>query len=258
MNSFDLPSFPLSGKTALVTGASRGIGRAIAQALAEAGAAVAVNYASGASAAAEVVEGLRAAGRQAMAVQADIGRIADHPGLLAVVTKALGPIDILVNNAAVEMRAAVLNATEAEWDRTLAVNLKGVYFLTQAVARAMIAHNLRGRIINVSSTHESRPLANASIYSISKGGLAMLTRSFALELAPHGITVNALLPGAIQTDINRVVLADPEYASRVRARIPLGRIGMPDDVAGAAVFLASPASAYMTGANLIIDGGFTL
>ena len=259
MNSSSAKLTPeLSGKIALVTGASRGIGRAIALGLARAGAHVAVNYVSGEAAANEVVAAIIAGGGKAVAVRADIGQLSDHAPMLATVRAALGPIDILFNNAGVEKRAGVLEFTEADWDWHLNVNLKGLLFLTQSVARDMIARKIKGRIINVSSTHESRPLPRAAIYNITKGGLAMLTKSLALELAPHGITVNTLIPGAIRTDMNRAVLTDPAYEAKVVARIPLGYIADPADLAAAAVFLAGPGSAYMNGSNVTLDGGLSL
>jgi glucose 1-dehydrogenase len=249
----------LAGRTALVTGASRGIGRALALGLARAGASVVVNYRTEADAARAVVAEIAAGGGKAIAVSADIGSPASHAGLLAAARSAFGPVHILVNNAGIEARHDILEATEAEWDRTHAVNLKGVFFLTQSVARAMLADGVRaGRIVNVSSTHEQRPLPRAAIYNITKGGLMMLTRSFALELAPHGITVNALLPGAIRTDMNKAVLADPVYEAKVTAKIPLGHLAEPADLVAAAVFLAGPGSAYMTGSNVTLDGGLSL
>lgn len=254
------PSVPLllAGRVALVTGASRGIGRALALGLAQAGAKIAVNFLSGESAAQAVVREITASGGQAMIVRADISRCDEHSAMLAAVRARLGPVEILVNNAAVDQRANILEFTPANWEHILGVNLRGIFFLTQEVARGMIAAGLKGRIINVSSTHETRPLHRDALYNISKGGLAMLTRSFALELAPHGITVNSLVPGAIRTDINRDVLADPDYASQVMARIPLGYIAEPAELAAAAVFLAGPGAAYMTGSNLTVDGGISL
>lgn len=257
MNSANA-SLPLADRNALITGADRGIGRAIALGYARAGANIVVNYLSEEGAARRVVEEAQVFGVKAIALQSDIACIERHAALFQEATRRLGPIHILVNNAATEPRGPILEASEAVWDHTLAVNLKGAFFLTQRAARLMIAADIPGRIINISSTHEHRPLSQAAIYSISKSGLAMLTKSFAQELAPKGIAVNALIPGAIRTELNRAVLADPVYEAKVTGRIPVGRLGWPDDLVAAAVFLAGQGAAYMTGASLTIDGGLSL
>ncbi len=248
----------LKGKVALVTGGSRGIGAAIAEAYAAAGAAVAVNYVHGAEAAQSVVARIKQAGGQAMAVQADIGELAGHEPLVSTVEAAYGPVSILVNNAAIEQRKDILAYAPADWDRHFDINLKGAFFIAQRVARRMIEAGLQGRIIQVSSTHETRPMTRNALYSITKAGLAMATKSLALELAPHGITVNGLIPGAIRTDINREVLSDQAYESKVTDRIPMGRIGVPDDCIGAALFLAGDDARYVTGTSVIVDGGLML
>jgi glucose 1-dehydrogenase len=248
----------LLGRVALVTGSARGIGRAIALAYAEAGACVAVNDRVHEDAARELVEIINTAGGRATPALADVADIEGHDAVLDAIEKTLGPINILVNNAAVESRAAFLDFTSDEWDRQMSVNLKAVYFLSQNVARRMAGRGQQGRIINLSSTHATRPMPRNSIYNIAKGGMAMLTQSLALELAPSGITVNNLVPGAIRTEMNRAVLADPAYEARVLAKIPLGWIAEPSDLAAAAVFLASDASRYMTGADLTLDGGLSL
>ncbi len=249
---------PLKNRIALITGSSRGIGRAIALAYARAGAAVVVNYVGGEAAAGEVVAAIKGAGGRAVVVQGDVAKLEDHARLLAAARSLGGVANVLVNNAAVEQRAPVLDCTAEEWDRHLDVNLKGVFFLSQAFARELVAAGRPGRIINVSSTHETRPLRNAAIYNITKGGLAMLTKSLALELAPRGITVNGLVPGAIRTDLNRAVLADPAREAAVLAKIPLGRIAEAEDLAAAAVFMAGDGAAYMNGANVTLDGGLML
>jgi glucose 1-dehydrogenase len=248
----------LNGSVALVTGGSRGIGAAVAEAYGAAGAAVAVNYVSGAEAARSVVARIEEAGGRAIAVQADIGDLNSHEALLAAVETAFGPIRILVNNAAIEVRKEILEYKPADWDRHFDVNLKGAFFLAQRVARRMIEVGVQGRIIQISSTHETKAMKSNALYSITKAGLAMATKSLALELAPHGITVNSVIPGAIRTDINREVLADQAYENKVTGLIPLGRIGVPDDCVGAALFLASDSARYMTGASVAVDGGLLL
>lgn len=250
--------FDLTGRVAVVTGASRGIGRVIALGLARAGASVVVNYhAANREAATEVVGQIKSAGGRAMEAQADVSDLAQHERLVAAACDCFGRLDILVNNAAITARQPFLEATPEAWDETVGVNLKGIYFLSQAVARPMVAQR-SGKIINISSVHDARPMANNSIYNITKAGLAMLTKSLALELAEHGVQVNCLSPGAILTDETRERLADPEYRARVLAKIPARRVGDPEDVLGAVLLLASDASNYVNGATLYVDGGMLL
>jgi len=247
----------LKGRVAIVTGASRGIGRAIAIGLAREGADVVVNYVSQSAAAEEVVAEIRAAGGRAVAVQADVGDLTQHERLVAAACERFGRIDVLVNNAAMTRREPFLEATAKAWDETMGVNLKGVYFLSQAVARVMTAQR-SGKIINISSVHDVRPMLSNSIYNISKAGLVMLTKSLALELAEKGIQVNCVSPGAILTDETRPRLADAAYRDKVLAKIPARRVGEPEDVVGAVLLLASPASDYITGTTLYVDGGMSL
>ena len=247
----------LNGKVAIVTGASRGIGSAIARALACEGAAVVVNYAQSVKDAENTCAAICAAGGRAMAVQADVGGLTAHDRLIAAAVDQFGRLDILVNNAGVEYREPFLQAQPGAWDHTFAVNLKGPYFLAQKAARVMRESD-GGKILNVSSVHEETPHRNNSIYTITKGGMRMMTRCLALELAEHKINVNALAPGAIVTDINREVLAAPDFRAQVVAAIPSRRLGEPLDVAGAAVFLVSPEADYVTGITLFVDGGMLL
>ena len=253
----DVSAFNLTGKCALVTGSSQGIGRAIALGLARAGAAVVVNYHSGRDAATEVVGLITAGGGRAIAVQADVGDLEQHRQLIAAALENFGRLDILVNNAAVTRRETFLEATGAAWDRTMDVNLKGIYFLSQAAARVMVAQG-SGKIINISSVHDTRPMAANSIYNITKAALVMLTKSLALELAESGIQVNCVSPGAILTSETRERLADPAFRARILAKIPARRVGDPDDVVGAVLLLASAAAAYINGATLNVDGGMLL
>ncbi len=250
-------SFNLSGRVAIVTGASRGIGRAIAIGLAREGAKIVVNYVSKAAAAEEVVGEIRAAGGEAAAVQANVGDLAQHERLVAAARERFGRIDILVNNAAMTHRQPFLDATAEAWDETMGVNLKGVYFLSQAVARVMTAQR-SGKIINISSVHDVRAMLDNSIYNITKAGLVMLTKSLALELAEKGIQVNCVSPGAILTDDTRPRLADAAYRDKVLAKIPARRVGEPEDVVGAVLLLASSESDYITGTTLYVDGGMLL
>lgn len=249
--------FDLTGRVAIVTGGSRGIGRAIALGMARAGASVVVNYAVNQEAAAEVVGEIVAAGGSAVDVRSDVGDVSQHERLIAAARERFGRLDILVNNAATTRREPFLEATPGAWDETMGVNLKGVYFLSQAAARLMEGQR-SGKIINISSVHDERPMADNSVYNISKAGLVMLTKSLALELAKKGIQVNCVSPGAILTDETRDRVSDPIRRSRVLAKIPANRIGDPEDVVGAVVMLASPASDYVTGTTVYVDGGMLL
>lgn len=244
----------LEGKVALVTGGSRSIGRAIGVAFAREGASVAVNYVSHAEAAQSVAREIVALGRRALAVRADTSRRSQVQAMVEDVETRLGPIDILVNNAGVQKRVFFLDLAEEDWDWMLGVNLKGCFLVGQAVAARMKARN-RGKIINVSSEAAGFPAPRMTAYCVSKAGVAMLTKCMALELAPHGIRVNALAPGLVRTDINRKDLEDESFLKMRVARIPLGRVMNPEDLVGAAVFLASPDSDSMTGATLQVDGG---
>jgi len=247
----------LKNRVAIVTGASRGIGRAIAVGLAREGAKVVVNYVFKAAAAEEVVSEIRAAGGDAIAVQANVGDLTQHDRLVAAARERFGRIDILINNAAMTRREPFLDATAVAWDETMAVNLKGVYFLSQAVARVMTAQR-SGKIINISSVHDVRAMLDNSVYNITKAGLVMLTKSLALELADKGIQVNCVSPGAILTDDTRPRLADAAYCAKVLAKIPARRVGEPEDVVGAVLLLASAESDYITGTTLYVDGGMLL
>ncbi len=247
----------LKERAAIVTGAGRGIGSAIAKGLAAEGAAVVVNYSRSAAEAQQIAEEIRSAGGRAVPVQADVKDLASHERLVSAALDSFGRLDILVNNAGIEFRETFLEAQPDSWDRTFGVNLKGAYFLSQKAARAMMRFG-GGKILNVSSIHDDVPIRNLSIYSMTKGGMKMMTKSLALELAECRINVNSLSPGAILTDINREALADPAYRARVIEKIPWKRIGDVQDLVGAAVFLCSAESDYVTGATLYVDGGILL
>jgi glucose 1-dehydrogenase len=247
----------LQGKNAVVTGSSKGIGRAIATRLGRDGANVIVNYNSDPRGAEEAVREIRAFGVRAEALQADLGSLTSVQGLMASSVEVLGSLDILVNNAGIEAHAPFWDVTEADFDRVLSVNLKGVFFATQAMVRHLRTSGRPGRVINISSVHEEIPFPNFAAYCASKGGLKMLTRNLAVELGPLGITVNSIAPGAIETPINTALLNDTVKLRSLLAQIPLGRLGKPEDVAGLAAFLASDEAAYVTGSTYFIDGGLT-
>jgi len=247
--------YRLEGKVALVTGASRGIGRAIALRLAQEGASVAVNHPGEAKEALEVVRLIRSRGGKAVSVRADTAHKRQVDRMVARVIERFGRIDILVNNAGICPFAEFLDITEETWDRTHDVNLRGVFLCSQAVARHMVERGTRGRIISISSTASYVGGIIQAHYCPTKAGVNLLMRSMATALGPHGITCNSVLPGTVLTDMNRVFLVDPDHRRQTIEHIPLGRLGEPDDIAGVVAFLASDDARYMSGAELLVDGG---
>ena len=248
--------FRLDGRVALVTGGTKGLGRAIAEALAEAGADVAIS-ARDAGAAARVADELAGStGRKALGIPTDVAVAAQVDAMVARTLDALGRIDILVNNAGINIRGPIEELDEASWDSVIDTNLKGPWLCCRAVARPMKAQKW-GRVINVSSMLGEISLPGRSPYASSKGGLTLLTKTLALEWARDGINVNALCPGPFATEINTPLLNDPAARAQMEANVPLARWGDPLELGPAAVFLASEASSFMTGATLFIDGGYT-
>ncbi len=244
----------LDERVALVTGAQQGIGRAIAIALAHAGADVAINYLDDPAAAEAVAAEVRKAGRRAVLIQGDVASIAASTEMVASTVTQLGRLDIMVNNAGVFPRVPFLQMTEQDWDFVIGVNLKGTCFCSQAAARAMVAAGRPGVIISLASQAITGLSPNGAHYAASKGGIVSLTRAMALELAPHGIRVNAIAPGLTDTAQPRYGHSEDELRERAR-RTPLGRMGQPDEIAAVAVFLASDRSSFMTGQTLHANGG---
>jgi NAD(P)-dependent dehydrogenase (short-subunit alcohol dehydrogenase family) len=244
----------LSGKVALVTGAQQGIGRAIAVALARDGADVAVNFLDDADGAERVAGEIRSLGRRALAVQADVAQATSVEAMVTAVVDALGPPEVLVNNAGVFPRASFLELREQEWDHVLGVNLKGSFLCAQAVARALVTGDRPGAIVNISSS-AVRGDARGVHYSASKAGVVGLTRAMALALAPHRIRVNAIAPGLTDTAQPRYGNTEEELAVRAR-EIPLGRMAQPEEIARVAVFLATSEAAWITGELIHVNGGF--
>jgi glucose 1-dehydrogenase len=255
----------LAGQKALVTGANSGIGRGVALALGHAGADVVVNYIAGDDAANAVVEEIRRAGADARAIKADVSSESEVGAMFDEMFKHFGTIDILVNNAGLQRDSAFKDMTLAQWNTVLSINLTGQFLC----ARRAVAEFLRrgvvpavscaaGKIICMSSVHQQIPWAGHANYATSKGGIKLLMESLAQELAPHGIRVNGIAPGAIRTPINTSAWATPEAYAQLMTLVPYGRIGEPEDIARAAVWLASDHSDYVVGTTLFVDGGMTL
>jgi NAD(P)-dependent dehydrogenase (short-subunit alcohol dehydrogenase family) len=256
MTEPEFPSFRLDGQVALVTGAARGLGRAIALALADAGADVALGLrvAGTADDLAEEIEGM---GRRALPLQMDVTRLDEIGSAIDAAVAGLGRLDILVNNAGLGPEAPAEEVTPANFDLTMTVNVKGTFFASQAAGRVMIAQGY-GRIVNLSSQAGFVALPGESVYCMSKAAISHMTRCLAVEWGRHGVTVNAVAPTFIATPGTAEALDDPEFRADVIERIAgLHRVGAPVDVAGAVIFLAAPASALITGETIMVDGGWT-
>ena len=245
----------VANKVAIVTGAATGIGREIAFHFAREGAAVVVDYVDKPDKANAVVTEIEKSGGRALAVQADVSKPDQVQNLFEKTVQAFGRLDILVNNAGIEKEVPFWEVPLELWNSVIAVDLTGPFLCAQAAARQMIAQGGGGRILNISSVHEDMPMPTNLPYCAAKGGLRMLMRTAAVELAPHKVTVNNIGPGAIDTPLDKPTKDDPQKYKTLLNEIPLGRMGQPSEVAELAAFLASDAAAYITGSTYFIDGG---
>jgi glucose 1-dehydrogenase len=245
----------LQDKVAIVTGGNTGIGAAVVLALAAEGAKVVIDYVANKDAEDELERKLAALHESAVGVQADVSKVADLQRLVDTAVSTYGRLDVLVNNAGIETRSSVLDTTEDQYDKVLAINLKSAFFGTQLAAKQMITQGGGGRIINMTSVHEDWPMPGNTPYCLSKGGMRMLTRTAGLELAPHGILVTGVGPGAVDTPINASTVSNPELLAKLNASIPIGRLAEPDEIASVVAFLAGPGASYITATTIFTDGG---
>jgi glucose 1-dehydrogenase len=245
----------LHGKSAIVTGGNSGIGKAIVLALAGQGANVAIDYVSNEQATEDLERQVAALGDQVIGIDADVSKIEDLQRMVDETVKAFGRVDVMVNNAGVETRSSILDTTEKQYAFVMDVNLKSAFFGTQIAAKQMISQGGGGRIINVTSVHEDWPMPGNTPYCLSKGGMRMLTRTAGVELAPHGITVVGVGPGAVDTPINKETEDDPAKLKKLDAAIPVGRLADPSEIGSVVAFLASEGASYMTATTVFADGG---
>jgi len=251
----NIPNFSLADQVAIVTGGRRGIGKTIALAFAQAGADVAVCDCIVEDGELEAVaEKIRLIGRRSLAIQADTSLKADVDNMVQKVMEQFGAIDILVNNAGVAVMGPLLDLPEEDWDKVINVDLKGYYLCSQAVGKRMVEQK-KGNILCVASQYAFKPVPDMGVYSIAKAGVVMLTRVLARELGSYGIRANAIAPGLIKTELSRVAWSNPDVLKRMETKISLGRIAETGDLVGAAIFLASDASDYITGHTIMVDGG---
>ena len=248
----------LTGKIALITGGSRGIGKGIAEIFAEEGADVAINYIASAGGAEEVAAYARSKGRRAMTVKADVARRAEVEAMVDKVWKEFGHIDVLVNNAGIETIVPFLELTDEQWTRLNDVNLRGPWLCSQVFCRRAIGQKRRGSIVNIGSIQSAKALPGRTHYAPTKLGMEALTRNMSVEVAPLGIRVNCVHPGLIETDMTDWVMKSPEILPAVLAQISLGRAGQPREVATAVAFMASDEAEYITGQSLHVEGGFAM
>jgi glucose 1-dehydrogenase len=245
----------LEGKVAIVTGGNSGIGKAIVLSLAEAGAKVVIDYVANEAATEELERQVAALGDSSIGVDADVSKIDDLQRLIQAAVDSFGRVDIMVNNAGIETRTSILDTTEVQYDKVLDINLKSAFFGTQLAAKQMIAQGGGGRIINITSVHEDWPMPANTPYCLSKGGMRMLTRTAGVELAPLGILVVGVGPGAVDTPINLQTEADPAKLKALDAAIPIGRMAKPSEIGSVVAFLAGDGASYLTATTVFADGG---
>jgi glucose 1-dehydrogenase len=245
----------LKGKVAIVTGGNSGIGMAIVLELAKQGTSIVIDYVVHPEATEALEKQIAALGDQAIGVQADVSKVADLQNLIKVAVQQFGRVDIMVNNAGIETRTSVLDTTEEQYEKVLAINLKSAFFGTQLAAQQMIKQGGGGRIINITSVHEDWPMPGNTAYCLSKGGMRMLTRTAGVELAPHKILVVGVGPGAVATPINLSTMEDPALIKKLDDAIPLGRMAKPEEIASVVAFLAGDGASYITATTVFADGG---
>lgn len=247
----------LSGKVAIVTGGNSGIGAAVVLALAGAGAQVVIDYVANPAATEALEAQVAALGDQAIGVDADVSTVAGVQQLVDAAVARFGHVDIMVNNAGIETRTSVLDTTEAQYDKVLAINLKSAFFGTQIAAKQMIAQGTGGVVVNTSSVHEDWPMPGNTAYCLTKGGMRMLARTAGVELAPHGVRVVNVAPGAVMTPINAVEM-DAASQKRLDDYIPLGRMAKPEEIGSVVAFVAGPGASYLTATTVFADGGIMM
>ena len=245
----------LGNKVAIVTGGNTGIGAAVVLALAEKGAKVVIDYVTNPDAEEELERKIASLGETAVGVQADVSKVTDLQKLIDAAVSNFGRLDVMVNNAGIETRSSILDTSEEQYEKVLAINLKSAFFGTQLAAKQMIAQGSGGRIINISSVHEDWPMPGNAAYCLSKGGMRMLTRQAGVELGPYNIHVVGVGPGAVATPINTSTMADPDKMKRLDEAIPLGRMAQPEEIGSVVAFLAGDGATYLNGTTVFADGG---
>ncbi|MEO3936407.1 glucose 1-dehydrogenase [Dermatophilaceae bacterium Soc4.6] len=245
----------LQGKSIVVTGGNSGIGESIVLAAAAEGANVVIDYVAHPQETTDLIAKVEAAGGHAVGVQADVSQAADIHRMVQTAVDSYGRLDVLVNNAGIETRTSLLDTTEADFDKVIAINMKSAFFGTQAAAKQFISQGGGGLVLNISSVHEDWPMPGNIAYCVSKGGIRMLTRTAGVELGAHDIRVINIAPGAVATPINASTEADPAKMRSLDAAIPLGRMAQPSEIADVVVFLASGKAGYMTATTVVVDGG---